>query len=66
MNRECVTCRHVGQCATVTAQKIIEHYVCHNYEEEVSQQIIQARCDVITKYGGEGLEAIISPAQEED
>jgi len=64
MNAECVTCKHVGNCATVTPEKILNHYVCTNFEE-VDEQVTKARCDVITRYGEGGLLAVISPKEED-
>ena len=63
MNAECVTCKHAGNCATVTPENILNHFVCLNYEE-VGEQVTRARCDIITMYGERGLLAIISPEEE--
>lgn len=64
-NPECVTCRHISNCATVTPQKVLEHFRCDRWEEVERPEQIQARCDIITKYGESGLKALISPDTQE-
>ena len=66
MNPECVTCRFISQCATVTPEKVLAHFVCANYKEVETQAEVKARCDVITRFGESGLRAVISPEVEEE
>jgi hypothetical protein len=61
---ECVTCKHINNCATVTPEKILAHYRCNDWEEVGQAAAIQARCDIITKYGVSGLKALISEEDE--
>lgn len=62
MNQECATCRHLGICKVTDAHKILAHYVCEYYQEVDSPEIVQARVDIITKFGEAGLR-VIAPAE---
>jgi hypothetical protein len=64
MNRECVTCKHISNCATVTPEKILAHFVC-DHHEEVHVEEVRARCEVITLYGTAGLKVLLDPPQED-
>lgn len=66
MNAECVTCKHINNCATVTPKKIMEHYRCEDWEEVERPGEVQARCDIITKFGERGLEALIDAEAKEE
>jgi len=61
MSRECVTCRFIDNCKTVSPAKILAHFVCDNFQEVESREQIKARCDVINKFGESALRALISP-----
>ena len=65
MLRECVTCRFIANCATVDPDKVLAHYVCPNYQEVETQAEVQARCNVITKFGRQGLVILLSLDKEE-
>lgn len=58
-NRECVTCTRLGNCTETDPHKILSHYVCHRFEEASKPEVVHARCDLITKYGIAGLEALL-------
>jgi hypothetical protein len=60
-NAECVTCTLLGACNETSPDKILNHYVCHRYLEVNNQETVQARCDVINKFGKFALEALINP-----
>lgn len=64
MNRECVTCRHLGNCGTASPQTILSHFVCVFYEEVTKPEEVKARCDVINKFGEAGLQVLVSPPEE--
>lgn len=66
MNPECITCKHINNCQTVTPQKILEHFRCHDWEEVERPAEVEARCDIITKFGERGLEALINPEATEE
>lgn len=64
MNPECVTCRHLSRCATVTPDLILNHYVCSQWTG-VREVEVQARCDVINQFGFSGLQSLIALRVEE-
>lgn len=66
MNRECVTCKYLGNCATVDPQKVLAHFVCIHYKEVATPGEVDARCAVINKYGEVGLVALCSPDTTEE
>jgi hypothetical protein len=62
MNKECATCKYLGICKLTDASKILSHFVCENYDPVASPEIVQARYDVIAKFGEAGLK-VIAPTE---
>ena len=52
-------------CSKTNAQKILSHYVCDSYGA-AEKEIVQARCDVINKFGNAGLSAVVTTEPNED
>ncbi len=65
MTPECVSCKRLGQCTTTSPARVLEHFVCNDYQEVVNPGETKARMDIITKFGEGGLRALISPPEED-
>lgn len=65
-NRECVTCKFLEACSKTSAQKILSHFVCDNYERVFNEvQIVKARCYIINTFGNAGINAL-APYKKDD
>lgn len=59
MNPECVTCCTLGKCKLTDAAKVLSHFVCSHYEGVTQPAQVQARCDIVTRFGNAGLTALV-------
>lgn len=64
MNPECVTCALLGRCDETTPLRILQHYRCNDWEEVARPEEVQARCEVINKFGNCGLLVLINSPEE--
>lgn len=65
LNKECLTCSCIARCNEVTPEKVLSHYVCVNYQEVKELEKVQARYEIITKFGESGMNALFNPDNEE-
>jgi len=58
LNKECITCEFLGICKLTDGQKILSHFVCENYSGVTNTEIVNARIEVIAKFGNAGMKAV--------
>lgn len=57
---ECLTCTYVNQrCSLTSPEKVMVRFTCEHYEEVESPAEVQARRDIITKFGETGVRALL-------
>ncbi len=57
---ECLSCKFVTQrCDQTSPEKVMVHFTCELYEGVESPAEMQARRDIITKYGENGVRALL-------
>ncbi len=55
-----MSCKYVNQrCAKTSPEKVMVHFTCELYEGVESPAEVQARRDIVTKYGENGIRALL-------
>ncbi len=58
--KECLSCKYVNnRCKRTSPEKVLVHFTCELYEEVESPAEVQARRDIITKFGEMGIAALL-------
>lgn len=59
MKAECLNCAKLAKCTETDAEKVLGNYFCDNWEAS-TEEVLQARMQVINDFGNQGLDSILS------
>ncbi len=58
---ECINCARLGSCKLVTAEKLIEHFVCVEWKQNVKLEEVFARMRAVNLFGFQAAETLVKP-----
>ena len=59
MKASCLNCSRLARCTETDPDKVRSNYYCDNWEPS-TEETLQARLQVITDFGDQGLASILS------